>query len=88
MSPGKEPAGLLAETWRWPVDVTQYDRSPELSPAERETMTRLVARFKAGGKSWHPGTSGSHLTDGTLLRRLVRRHSGHDRGNQALDTIH
>jgi integrase len=55
MSPGKEPASILAEACCWPVDVTRYDRSPELSPTERETMTRLVARFRAGGKSWHPG---------------------------------
>src|SRR3954468_8378994 len=32
--------------------------------------------------------SGPGLTDGTHLRRLAPRHSGHGGGNQALDPIH
>src|SRR5690242_3914857 len=42
---------------------------------------------RAAGGLCRP-TSGSRLTDGTHLRRLVARHSGHGGGNQALDAIH
>lgn len=39
--------------WVWPLDVTRYDRTADLSLAEREHMGRLVGRFAAGGRGWH-----------------------------------
>jgi integrase len=28
--------------WRWPIDVTRYDRTPKLTETEREALTRFV----------------------------------------------
>src|SRR5947209_11622386 len=28
--------------WHWPVDVTQYDRSPQLTEAERAELKRVM----------------------------------------------
>ncbi len=39
--------------WTWPLDVTRYDLSADLSLVEREHMGRLVRRFAAGGRGWH-----------------------------------
>lgn len=56
---GREPS------WTWPIDVARYDRAASLSPAEREHLGRLVARFAAGGRGWHKEAR-------PALRRLLR----------------
>jgi len=53
--------------WTWPLDITRYDRAADLTPAEREHMGRLVARFAAGGRGWHKE---ARLALARLLRPL------------------
>ncbi len=42
-----QPAALFAHPshpWTWPVDLARYDRSPDLSEAERAELKRVMRR--------------------------------------------
>jgi hypothetical protein len=50
----------------WPIDVTSYDRSPQLTAAERQALALLAER--SGG----PGSNGGQpRLDSQILHRLV-----------------
>jgi site-specific recombinase XerD len=38
-----------AEPWRWPIDLSRYDRTATLTIDERSELERLVARFRRYG---------------------------------------
>jgi hypothetical protein len=38
-----------AEPWRWPIDLSRYDRTANLSIDERAELERLVVRFRRYG---------------------------------------
>lgn len=41
-------------TWKWPVDLTRYDRSPLLTTAEREALDTLMTNFARHRTNWPP----------------------------------
>ena len=53
--------------WRWPVDLSRYDRSPALQPAEADQIRELLQRFARGATTW---PSGAHESLARLLRPL------------------
>ncbi len=38
--------------WSWPIDLTIYDRSPDLSKTEREYLERLLTQFDMKSSFW------------------------------------
>ena len=61
--PRKEPPKKADDgPWTWPIDIERYDRSPILTPVEKETLTRMQSRtgFTATAARW---TSGLLLID-------------------------
>ena len=39
-------------SWKWPLDLTTYDRSPALSEAERASLESLIKCFDAHHPFW------------------------------------
>lgn len=59
-----DPAG-----WRWPLDLAAYDRSPELSPAERLALGEWLPRWRITSRA-RPRGAGPEVVE-RLRRPLV-----------------
>lgn len=53
--------------WRWPIDISRYDRAPSLSPAERRALKKLGD----GVRRWHPDARAEVAQIGRLIRPLA-----------------
>lgn len=43
--------------WIWPVDLASYDKNPELTNEEWQTLDALIQHFAIGKKRWLPHTA-------------------------------
>ena len=72
----------LAQRWRWPIDLSRYDRSPGLQAAEAKQLHELVERFDRGATTWpHGGRENlarllQPLNDTLQFTRCLRMDSG------------
>ncbi len=56
---------MPAPHWHWPIGIDQYNRTPELQPAERIALSAFVERFERHSANW---SRGRHDT----LTRLIQ----------------
>ncbi len=75
--------GALDEPgWKWPVDLSRYDRATELSATERQALARLCDEVRWWGWEWHPHPAWPELqrlvlplTDARAALETRTRHS-------------
>src|SRR4051794_34731275 len=81
---------FTAHRWVWPIDITRYDRSPDLTAAERLAIRALLkqdmhGRYRRGPRGTSLGgrldpiidalkLTGASKTDAGLVIKLVLRH--------------
>jgi hypothetical protein len=49
----------LPDTWRWPLDLEAFDRTPHLRPAEAAALRELLQRFADHRTCWPAHLAGS-----------------------------